>query len=88
MTGTVIVRFDEDGELTYLASGDVRLFVVDERAPHDRVYEVKRRVEDHQIADVLRDTPVGHSDDARHAAISAKVIALVEGRKPLSVVPK
>lgn len=36
----VIVHFDEDGELDYHVCGkDVRLFIVDGRAPHDRVYE-------------------------------------------------
>jgi hypothetical protein len=84
---TVIVHFDEDGELLYHVCGDnVRLFIVDERSPNDRVYEWLSRQPEPDVAAIIGDGPIGSKDDSRHAAIEAKIVALVEGRKPFSLV--
>ncbi len=83
----VIVHFDSDGELMFYAAGNVRLFIVDERAPNDRVFEWTDRVLPSQIASIIGDSPIGSPDDERHAAIEHKVVALVEGRPRLEVVP-
>jgi hypothetical protein len=77
---TVIIRFDETGELHYLATEGVSLYIVDERAPHDRVYEWTTRASREEIAAVLGDSEIGSANDARHAAIEAKIVAFVEGR--------
>ncbi|KGM36185.1 hypothetical protein [Inquilinus limosus] len=64
MTPTVIVHWDEQGGMTFHVHGaGVRLFTVDERAPDDRVFEIESRVEEKDIAAILRNDPVGHLGD-------------------------
>ena len=84
----VIVRFDEAGEIEYYVSGKrACLFIVDERCPHDRVYEYTSRVAQSDIGEILGKSEIGHSRDRRHAAIEAKVIAAMDGKRThLSVV--
>jgi hypothetical protein len=84
----VIVRFDEYGEQTYHVIGGeaVRLFIVDERCPNDRVYEWLPRDPADEIKAILKDDPIGSSQDERHPAIAAKVLAFVDGKPHLSVV--
>ena len=87
--GIVVLRFDEDGEQSYHVFGDagVRLFIVDERVPHDRVYEVLSRDDPATFRDLIPEgAEVGSSQDDRHAAVSHRVDALRSGRKFLSVV--
>jgi len=87
MTGpVVVVHIAEDGAFRYLVHGEARLLIVDERAPHDRVYEIVDRVSGQEISDVLRDNPIGSSNDDRHEAIAAKVLTFVNGRPHLRVV--
>lgn len=71
----VIVHFDDDGQLSYHVAGDerVRLFIVDERAPRDRVYEWTSRCGSDEIGSILGSDPIGSSQDARHAALAARI---------------
>lgn len=87
---TVIVHFDKDGELDYHVTGEeVRLFIVDDRVPHDRVYEWTRRCDASDIGAIIGDdASIGHSGDERHAAVTHSILALQEGRPRLAVVPK
>lgn len=86
--GVAILRYDEYGEFTFHVASDerFRLFIVDERAPHDRVYEWTVRVSGEEIAAILGDSPIGSNQDERHAAIKAFVEARMDGRPHLSVV--
>lgn len=87
--GVVVVQFDEAGEVNYHVYGDesVRLFIVDERAPHDRVFEWTRREAPTALREMIPDgADIGHSGDARHAAVEHAVNAYMEGRPRLSVV--
>lgn len=87
--GIVVLRFDEDGEQSYHVFGDagVRLFIVDERSPNDRVYEVLSRDDPSTFRDLIPEgAEIGSSDDERHVAIVHRVEALRDGRKFLSVV--
>jgi len=83
-----IVRFDENGELTYHVAGDerFRLFILDERAPHDRVYEWTPRETAEVVGGILGNDPIGHSKDERHAAIAAMIEAYQNGHPHLAVV--
>lgn len=88
-TPIVIVHItDESGIATsYLAHGDVRLFVVDENVPNDRVYEMTERQTIEEIrAIVPEDAPIGSKNDARHPALEAAILAHVEGRPRFSIV--
>ncbi|MEG8223858.1 hypothetical protein OSJ57_25150 [Sphingomonas sp. HH69] len=79
---TVIVRFDADGELTYHVFGDARLYIVDERAPGDRVYEWLPRATADDIADIIPvGEAIGNSKDERHNVLSHRIRA-ARGSKP------
>lgn len=83
----VIVRFDERGEQTYHVAGDsVAFFIVDERAPNDRVYEWLPRDSKADISAIIGDSAIGSSQDARHEAVKNSVMAIIEGRKRFRVV--
>ena len=80
--GIVTVHFDERGEISYHVFGDerVRLFIVDERAPHDRVYEYTQRQPATAFRDLIPEgTGIGHSGDDRHEAIKARIEAWQDG---------
>lgn len=82
MDAAVIVQFDQNGELSYHVIGDdrVRLFIVDERAPHDRVYEWTQRSPASEFRRLIPEgAEIGHGKDSRHAAIAARIEA---GGKP------
>lgn len=83
---TVIAHFDENGSLNYFATSGVDLFIVDERAPSDRVYHYTTRTSRKVCARILGDDPIGSKDDDRHEAIEARVVAGQEGRPHLSAV--
>jgi len=64
----VIVRYDDDGEIEFYAEGDVRLLIVDERAPDDRVYEVHNRHTREQVEGIIGDDRIGTRFDGSDAA--------------------
>ena len=83
----VIVRFDERGEHDYEVLGDgVCLFIVDERAPNDRVYEWLPRATADEIKAILRDDPIGSSQDSRHEAIKNTILSAIELRPKFKVI--
>jgi hypothetical protein len=84
---TVIVRFDEDGEITYHVYGDTRLYIVDERAPDDRVYEWLPRASGEDIADIIPvGENIGNSSDERHPVLAHRIRSARESRPHLSIV--
>jgi len=86
----VCVHFDERGEIDYRVFGgeEVRLFIVDDRAPHDRVYEWTRRDDPAAFRELVPEgAEIGHSGDERHEAIAARIDAFTSGKPHLSVVP-
>lgn len=87
MKGLVIVHYDANGETSFFCAGDeIRLFIVDERAPRDRVYEWLSRDSADTIRGILRDDPIGSSADERHEAIKHKVLRALEGKPHLEPV--
>lgn len=85
--GIVIVRFDEEGEQSYHVIGDdVRFFIVDERAPGDRVYEWLPRESADEIKSILGDDPIGSSNDDRHEAIRHVILSAMAGKPRLALV--
>ena len=86
----VIVHF-ERGDVapsSYHVVGDCRLFIVDENAPNDRVYECLGRDEASIIRELIPEgAEIGNKEDSRHAAIENAILSAVEGRPRLSVVP-
>lgn len=65
---TVIVRYDDDGEIEFYAEGDVRLLIVDERCSADRVYEITDRYTRQQVAEIIGDDKIGSRFDGSEAA--------------------
>jgi hypothetical protein len=87
--GIVICHFDESGNESYHVFGDerVRLFIVDDRAPHDRVYEVTSRAPTEEFRNLIAEgETIGHSGDARHEAIKARIDAWQSGQPHLLAV--
>lgn len=87
ITGIVVVHFDEDGEQSYHVFGsDVRLFIVDERAPNDRVYEVLSRDDPATFRELVPEgAEIGSSEDERHQAIVHRINALRDGKPFLNL---
>jgi hypothetical protein len=84
-----MLRWTEDGELQLGMFGDgVRMLVIDERCPDDRIYEVTHR-EPLSSLDLLvpPGSEIGHRNDDRHAALVERMTALFEGRPHLAIVP-
>lgn len=65
---TVIVHYDEQGKVSYRVEGDVRLLIVDERAPDDRVYEISDRLTPAEISAIVGNDIVGSRWDNSEAA--------------------
>jgi hypothetical protein len=89
LRSVVIVRFDEDGEIDYHVCGDetVRVFIVDESAPHDRVYEwLPRCAADEIRAIIPAGCEIGSNQDDRHHAVETTILAHLDGRPRLRVV--
>jgi hypothetical protein len=86
--GVVIVRFDDSGELSYHAFGETRLFIVDERCPHDRVYEWLPRGPIEELRELIpQDAEIGSNQDDRHQAIAHMVHSYLDGTPHLRAVP-
>lgn len=84
----VIVHRQENGDVNYHVAGDdrVRVFIVDEQAPDDRVYEWTQRCDRSVVDEILGDSPRGHKGDARHEALKHKIERAMEGRSHLEPV--
>jgi hypothetical protein len=83
------VHFDKDGEISYLVNGEsVRLYIVDERAPGDRVYEWLPRS---TVAEIVAAIPVGevigNSMDERHPVLTHRIEAAMHGMAHLEIIP-
>ncbi|SMF70631.1 hypothetical protein [Allosphingosinicella indica] len=82
----VVIHFLADGDTTYRVFGDgpVRVLFVDEKAPHDRVYEWLSREPMEDLAAIVPEGgAVGSKSDARHPAIANAIEAALEGRPHL-----
>jgi hypothetical protein len=85
----VIIHFERDAVAPdyYIEEGvDVQVIVVDERAPHDRVYELTQRWPAATIDPMLGSDPIGSRFDGRHEAIAARILAAREGKPHLAIV--
>ena len=83
---TVIVHIDADGEQTYHLRGDAELLIVDDRAPHDRVYRYTTQSTLSDIGRILADDMIGSAADARHPALAAKIERAARGKPALAIV--
>lgn len=84
---TVIVHYDEHGDMALHVLGNVRVFCVDESCPNDRVYEWLSRATPEDIAAIIPEgTEIGSNQDERHAAIAHVVEAHMSDKPRLSVV--
>lgn len=84
----VIIRFDISGDISYLVEqgSGIDLYIVDERAPNDRVYRWSSVAPPTEIEVILGQVAIGHSGDVRHAAIAACVEEVLTGKPRLQVV--
>lgn len=83
----IIVHFDHHGDINYLVNGEaVRLFIVDERAPHDRVFEWLPRNGPGEIIAMLGESEIGNNQDARHEAVAHFINNALAGKPHLRAV--
>lgn len=75
----VILWFNEDGEMTLLSDPGVTVLWVDERVPHDRVFQMDATATEQQIANVLGDSKPGHSEDDRQARLKVQMHFMEKG---------
>lgn len=81
----VVVHFDHKGEITYMKPPGVRLLIVDDRSPHDHVYEYTSELEQAAFAPFL-EGEIGSMHDARAQALARRIEAAMEGRPHLAPV--
>lgn len=81
-----VVHISENGDETYSVFGAARMLIIDERAPHDRIYEISSRMDARELAALIGESEIGHAEDERHEAIAACINAAIDGRKHLSIV--
>jgi hypothetical protein len=91
MTKSIIIAHIEEGEFTpsyhVIGGDDVALFVVDDNAPNDRVYEVLSRSDKSIVTELIPEgTVIGSMNDERHEAISNAVNALIEDRPRFGII--
>ena len=84
----VIINMSLDGSMEVITDDACEVFVVSDHTPSDRVY---RLTESHMVSRVavdaaLLDSPVGHSGDNRHAAISNRILSGLDGKSHLTPV--
>ncbi len=84
----VVIHYNERGEINYHAIGDgLRLFIVDDRASDDRVYEWLSRSEPEEFVELVPEgSVIGNRHDARHEAVAGRVRAFRAGRRHLEAV--
>lgn len=86
----VVVHINENGIHDYMADFAVDFYVVDERCPRDRVYQLSDPVVDEQkITDILGTSRVGRLGDmpGAEAALRAYIDGEAAPRAKLTVVP-
>jgi hypothetical protein len=84
--GIVCVHYDEHGEIEFHVFGDerVRLFIVDERAPNDRVYEYTSRTDPAALRMLTPEgVDIGNRNDERHEAIAHRILSRQDGKPHL-----
>ena len=74
----VIMHYNESGWLDVLIDGEVTVLTVDDRMPHDRVYEHLMR-DDRSVMEALAPQPWGNKDDDRHKATLTKIARMENG---------
>lgn len=86
----VVVHMDANGNLDFMADGDVDLFTVDERVPRDRVYQMSNhRVAPERIDELFGTSRIGRLGDM--PVTEAAIRALLDGepvppKPPLTLV--
>ncbi|KGM35313.1 hypothetical protein [Inquilinus limosus] len=60
---TAIIVHGPRGIDKVLINGDLHVYSVCDATPSDRVYEIEDRATEAEIAEVLRDDPIGHASE-------------------------
>lgn len=82
-----ITKGDMFPEYYVVGGEEVRLFIVDENSPNDRVYEWLHRDPPEKFREIIpAGSTIGSCADDRHEAIANKINALRDGKSPFTVV--
>jgi hypothetical protein len=90
MSNVTVIAHIAEGEISpvYHVIGEgVRLFVVDDNHPGDRVFEWLSRSPESVIGEIIPEgSPVGNNQDQRHAALTNSIDAMLDDRPRFTVV--
>lgn len=87
--GPIVIAHYAKGETTplfHVMGANVRMLVIDENVPNDRVYEITSRAHPKVLDELLQETEtVGHADDQSAAQERAEQLfkRVASGRAPL-----
>jgi hypothetical protein len=83
---SVVIHIDAKGKTSYFVTTGIDVFTIDENCQHDRVFRLSPNSTEAEIEAIIGKSPVGHSEDERHPAISARVSAFLYGERHLKPV--
>ncbi|KQO88234.1 hypothetical protein ASF33_21960 [Methylobacterium sp. Leaf92] len=91
MSNVTVIAHITEGEISptyHVIGAGVRLFVVDDNHPGDRVFEWLGRSPESVIGELIPEgSSIGSSQDQRHAAVTNSIDALVNDRPRFTIVP-
>ena len=81
----VVINMNIDGGFEVATDEAAEVYVVCDHTPNDRVYRLgdTHMVSRAAVDAALRDDPVGHAGDERHAAASNRILSALEGKSHL-----
>jgi hypothetical protein len=77
-----VVHILENSDLNYYLSGKAVFLVIDERFPHDRVYQMTLQTPSKKIAALVGSSPIGNRHDALTSYLRPLILALAARHKP------
>jgi hypothetical protein len=81
-----VVHISENGEIDFLLNGEAVFLVVDERVPHDRVYQMTVQAPRAAINTLIGGSPTGSRHDRRHAAAVHRIERALQGKSHLGII--
>lgn len=86
----IVMNMKQDGSFEFFSDEACDVYIVNDHCPGDRVYLLgeAHRVGQNLVDEQLRDDPVGHSGDVRHAAIKHRILSSDAGNRHLEAVVK
>lgn len=72
-----VVHIKTNGDLDYYSFGKVRMLIIDENAPDDRVYELSSTNDIDMLISLVGNSPIGNMNEEIHREVSREVKSYV-----------